>query len=246
MIACVAIEPVEDETLISQLLRLAEANGFRSVTEVHRRIEQEPPALNDLLHGPSETWLATAADRTGIDAACLFSGTRLGGRHRSVRRWRPQIESRIALYCPACLADDGAWRLAWLLPYVEVCPIHELLLVDHREHCSDPAEIKWRWHLADSTERLCNRKTCTMPLTAFAADPAPPEALARHKRLLDIEAEFRLRVLGNEFVELPGGRFAPRVLDTRWTRQRNRGDPPVRVELLDRPDWGVVHDVGER
>lgn len=246
MIACVDIEPVEDETLISQLVRLAEANGFRSVAEVHRRIEQEPPPLDELLYGPSETWLAVAADRTGIDAACLFSGTRLGGRHRSVRRWRPQIEARIAVYCPACLDDDGAWRLAWLLPYAEVCPIHELLLIDHREHCSDPFEIKRRWCLAESTDRLCDGKTCTMPLSVFAADPAPSEALARHKRLLEIEAEFRLRVLGDEFVELPGGRFAPRVLDVRWTRQRSRRDPPARVELLDRPDWGLVHRVGQR
>lgn len=246
MIACVDIEPVDDETLISQLVRLAEANGFRSVAEVHRRIEQEPPPLNDLLHGPPEMWLAAAAERTGIDATRLFSGTRLGGRHRSMRRWRPKIESRIAVYCPACLADDGAWRLAWLLPYSQVCPTHEVLLVDHREHCADPAEIKWRWCLAESTNRLCHRNTCRMPLTSFDADPASPKALARHMRLLEIEAEFRLRVLGDEYVELPGGRFAPRVLDTRVTQQSGRRDPRARVELLDRPDWGIVHRAGQR
>lgn len=246
MIAGVEIEPVEDETLISQLVRLAEANGFRSVAEVHRRIGAELPHLDDLLHGPSDSWLEVAADHTGIDTERLFSGTRLGGRHRSVRRWRPRIEARIGLYCPECISNDGAWRLAWLVPYAEVCPVHELLLIDHREHCANPSEIKLRWCLTESTRRLCHRKTCAMPLSAFAADPATPDALVRHQRFLEIEAEFRLRVLGDEHVELPGGRFAPRVLDTRSTRQRTRRDPPARIELLDRPDWGLVHRVGQR
>jgi len=246
MSPCVEIEPVDDETLISQLVRLAEANGFRSVQEVHRRIEQEPPSLSDLLHGPTEAWLEAAAGRTGIPRSQLFSGTRLGGRYRSIHRWQPTHEKRVSVYCPACLAADGAWRLSWLLPYARVCLTHKTVLVDHRNACCSPGTIAARWSLSRTTTRLCDRKICALSLADQVARPASNETLREHNRLLEIDAEFRLRVLSDEIVELPTGRHAPRVLDVRWIRPRVPREPSVRLQLLDRPDWGIVRRVGER
>jgi|GEM_PF-5825758 len=246
MIACVSIEPVEDETLISQLVRLAEANGLRSVADVHRRIGKQPPSLTDLVLGPSQRWLEAAAEMTGIDATCLLSGTRHGRRSPVVRAWNPALAANVAMYCPACLATDGAWRLSWLVPFAEVCSIHDLLLVDHREHCADPDGIERRWSVAESTDRLCNRRSCTLALSAFVADPAPWHVLAKYGRLREIEAEFRFRVLNNEYVDLPTGRYAPQVLDAHQIKPRERCDPSVRIEWRDRPDQGIAHRAGDR
>ena len=48
-------------------------------------------------------------------------------------------------FCPPCLREDGAWRLAWQLGWTAVCVRHQVLLarplpaMRHARHRSAPA-----------------------------------------------------------------------------------------------------------
>lgn len=228
--------PVEDETLVSQMLRVTEANGLPSVGQLYRRIRKpNGPPFALLLHGPPDAWIGSAEETTGIDAAHLLAGTRRGGRYPSLRTWRPVPDQRITVHCPACLRDDGAWRLSWLLPYAKVCRIHDLILVDHRRSCYDRRLLHARWMNTAGSTRICVSERCRFPWGGPRAEPATGGDCDEHDSLLRLDTAGLLRVTETPSTADGGDRDSPSVLDTIKIRPRHQYDPPGYLEFLDRP-----------
>ena len=228
--------PVHDETLVSQMLRVAEANGLNTVQKVYRRIHPAGnPHFSTLLHRPTDVWINAASETTGIKADHLIAGTRLDGAYPSLRTWVPTVDYRISVYCPGCLSDDGAWRLSWLLPYARVCLIHELLLVDHRLACDFPGQLNRRWSSVGSTTRICAAPGCGPRWFQRPAIQATQQQIWNHEDLLELETFGVLRLVGSRTENLPTGPTAPRVVGRRRVRSRLAYEPAAFLEYLDRP-----------
>jgi hypothetical protein len=69
-----------------------------------------------------------ALDLNGLDPENPQSLRRTG-----MREWAYLVGSH---YCPACLAEDQAWRIAWKLPFTFACERHQALLKDTCPLCS--------------------------------------------------------------------------------------------------------------
>jgi hypothetical protein len=66
---------------------------------------------------------------------------------------RPALDARRALtqrhgvqiwrsrFCPGCLREDGAWRVAWQLGWTLLCPRHQTLLARHCPECGDVPQV---------------------------------------------------------------------------------------------------------
>lgn len=227
--------PVDDETLLSQMLRVAEANGFDSVHKIYRRIQRPVPVpLAALIHGPPDAWIRTAEAVTGIDAAHLTAGTRRGGRYRSLRTWTPEVDQRLTVYCPACLADDAAWRLAWLLPYATVCHRHQLVLVDHRRSCHERRALRHSWlHGAGSTQ-ICTAERCRFPRGSRPAERASVSDLVGLRMLQAQDQAGTLRLVTSPSPTTSDDPTEPKVLDTRRIEARHEYEQPAYLEFLDR------------
>ena len=69
-----------------------------------------------------------AVNLTGLDPMDPQSLRRTG-----MREWAYMVGSH---YCPACLAEDQAWRVAWKLPFSFACERHQALLNDTCPLCA--------------------------------------------------------------------------------------------------------------
>ncbi|GGJ71286.1 TniQ family protein [Deinococcus aquiradiocola] len=69
-----------------------------------------------------------AVNLTGLDPEDSQSLRRTG-----MREWAYMVGSH---YCPACLAEDQAWRVAWKLPFSFACERHQALLNDTCPLCA--------------------------------------------------------------------------------------------------------------
>lgn len=166
-----SLDPLEDETLVGFILRLARHNGTTP---------EQVAARLGLMDGPGETpgvvspWLladmdkprlaraARAAHLTVAEADKLLlapMGHRYGLVSRRYRPWtsprqldRPNrwILVRTSQYCPSCLAGDGspqgalnggAWRRSWRLPVVFACVRHRQLLHRVCPACRTPGQF---------------------------------------------------------------------------------------------------------
>lgn len=228
--------PVEDETLVSQMLRLTHANGLDSVQRIYTRLQRgRVTPLHELLHGPPEEWIRQAAEVTGIDAAHLAAGTRRGGCYPSLRTWTPRVDQRITVYCPACLADDGAWRLLWLLPYARVCPDHDLLLIDHRRSCHARRGLHRRWVTAAGSTQLCTEERCRFPRGEFRIESCSHADLDNQDELLRLDLGGMLRLCKVPSTYADPESEPPQLYERQKVPSRHERDPATDIEFLDRP-----------
>lgn len=105
-------------------------------------------------------------------------------------------------FCPECLAeDDGAWRLAWKLPWSFACVRHEALLVDTCPSCG------LRAGNGRSDRSLTPVFMSQVPLAGCCGHARPQVPVAKGRAA--IRCDFGL--FGARSVDLAG---APRVLDS--------------------------------
>jgi len=79
-----------------------------------------------------EATLLSAYDGTALDLAGLDPLVPATTAPVGARQWAIFKGSRL---CPACLAEDGTWHLAWKLSTSAVCPRHRVLLEDSCPAC---------------------------------------------------------------------------------------------------------------
>lgn len=134
-------------------------------------------------------------DGRAFDLSELREHPGLAGARRVARRhWIFVAGSR---YCPACLADDGAWRLSWRLPWITCCPHHELRLCWRCPSCGQIPGVYGATHasvpqrtppVADTSR--CDLYTqeghCCADLTTTLPMPAEVQTLATSARLAAI------------------------------------------------------------
>ena len=76
--------------------------------------------------------LATYTGR-GINLDALIQQRTPAAARASARtQWVHLTGSR---FCPACLAQDGIWRLAWRLPWTACCLTHRIVLAHRCPAC---------------------------------------------------------------------------------------------------------------
>lgn len=171
------VVPIEGEFVASYVERLAAECGASIMHTLHTLGVVESPRQAALPSGwgidlPAEI-KATLADGTGlaipdVDAMLLrrydqiamdLRGFDPDDPHTSTeigkREWVYVVGSHL---CPLCLAEDGAWQLAWKLPWSFVCLRHGVLLVDTCPSCEGRIG--------------CGRRRLARP--AFATAPARP------------------------------------------------------------------------
>lgn len=142
-------KPEHLESLTSYLMRLAEANGIRTVDGLtavcfpnqDRRITRDladyPPTSMDVL-----VRVGGCAQQTLLETTFVHVGTKFG---RSIQ---PQPLSRFLSgsvaqhlrYCPICLAERELpyYSLVWRFCMVVGCPEHCCKLLDHCGRCERP------------------------------------------------------------------------------------------------------------
>jgi len=137
--------PIEDETWASYLTRAAANHGVSTaalgehlglrakghwVSGYGIFIEADAAAKTarglGIAQAAVEEMQLSHYDGRAFDLSELRQHPGLAGARRVARQhWIFVAGSR---YCPACLEDDGAWRLSWRLPWITCCPRHELRL----------------------------------------------------------------------------------------------------------------------
>ena len=150
------LSPVDGESLLGYLARYSHAFQFEP-GDVVRALGLDPAAdgvLAAARHGVSLSaeQLEHAAFATGITTEVL-EGMLLS---RYARRAFDQVSSGAAerqvwiwcsRFCPPCLREDGAWRLAWQLGWTAVCGRHQVLLRVRCPRCARAPEVgpRRRW-----------------------------------------------------------------------------------------------------
>ncbi len=166
-----SLDPLDDETLVGFLLRLARHNGTTPAQIASRmglmdEMSTAPGVVSPWLLAdmdkPRLVRAARAADLTVAEAGKLLlapMGHRYGLVSHLYRPWtspqqlgRPNrwVFMRTSQYCPPCLAGDdgplgrlygGAWKRAWRLPVVFACSRHQQLLSRTCPKCRAPAQF---------------------------------------------------------------------------------------------------------
>jgi hypothetical protein len=207
------LSPVEGESLLGYIVRYAHAFQFEP-GDVVRALGLEPavdgvsPAAR---HGVSLSaeQLEHAALATGITTEVL-EGMLLC---RYVGRAFDQVPSAAAerqvwiwcsRFCPPCLREDRAWRLAWQLGWTAVCVRHQTVLRvrcpdcaraprvgprcrwphDHQGSLSDPSRC---WHRHQ--QALCRANLDTADAVSVAGDDQVLSGQRRIDALLDGQLE---------------------------------------------------------
>jgi len=131
--------PYDNESLVGFLLRLTEAHGLQSPSQLLQQIRgksSQPPRASDI---------PRLADLCGCDPnaiASLFGFEFRDENRNAIWRIADQsltkryfISSRILSICPACLTDHKYLHAEWELTLNTACPIHGILLVSQCAHC---------------------------------------------------------------------------------------------------------------
>lgn len=215
----ITTEPAAGETWDSYLARASAAN-HSTVVDLAERIGLRPdgrwPAFHGVVISPdrrSATATALDLDEQTVDRMQLAAldqiaidlhdlpttRTLAAARAASRRAWVHYTGSR---YCPRCVAADGAWQLAWRLPWVTCCPTHRVVLAYRCPGCGQPVRsgrsvattrpVRGR---GPADGRLCTQAlpgtyghSCQADLTATVLRPATGAELGRDaavRRLLD-------------------------------------------------------------
>lgn len=133
--------------------------------------------------------LATASRNDPDSLRAVEYGSRFGSSkplaEQELSRW---FMAGSARFCPACLVEDGYWRVGWEFGWNSVCEVHGCLLVWRCPNCSavrrDKADIRTSHHLNPLRCRSCDH-----PFTATEAVEASDEQAATQVRLSCFAAE---------------------------------------------------------
>jgi hypothetical protein len=215
----VSVTPVDGEAIDSYLERLADANGM-TFSVLSRRVRFGGARTAFLAIAPDEQLVGnlatlstvptielergTANALPGINADGLDPASKKTWRTVAARGWPPEHGSAL---CAACLAADGAWRLAWRHPWVTACVRHRLWLVNTCPACRH----RFRSHRTplrpvDAPAGTCGNpggargRNCPQPLAELRGEPAASEVLLSQQRIDAAVAGQRVVVL-DEMVE---------------------------------------------
>lgn len=154
-------QPLEGESLLGFLLRLADRNAY--------------PNLQLLLASAGWRFDRQFVESIGVvehelgltrDALCALAPAHDGC--APVRRWRFQRHTSLAV-CPLCMAERASHRAEWRHAMVVACPDHGQLLQDTCPSCGD------RLRPGTSGLRGC---ACGLPFADFQQVPAPSGLIA--------------------------------------------------------------------
>lgn len=205
------------EALDSYLEHLARTNHMRTA-DVARSLTSATDTTRFLMLSPTERTLHVLAGLTGLEPARLrastlahYEGTILDltgldpHRHASYRTvagrgWLPGAGTQI---CPECLAETGAWKIAWRLPTTTTCTTHGTYLLTICPGCDKPFRAPRHGLLRPvgstticGNSRRARGQHCRTDLSALTAPPADTQCLARQKRYDTAVAENAATVLG--------------------------------------------------
>ena len=172
----VSVTPHPGESIESWLEHLADANGLTTAQLLgatgrgragnrYRTLAPSPETITRLADlarvDERDVYAATLAafDGTALDLTGLDPADRHSYRQVAARGWAPSHGTQI---CPACLADDDAWRSAWRLLIVTTCAQHQSLLVARCPSCRRPFRDQRHSHL----RRVGAATVCGNPLGA--------------------------------------------------------------------------------
>ncbi len=120
--------PLQDEGPKGYLLRLAEENWIplRALHELGLIYDYRTLIAQGLL--PDERIDPDLHKAVTTTAKLLTTSQRVWN-HKHCR------------FCPVCLADDAYWRVGWELLYYDVCPKHNVWLIDQCSSCG--GKVSW-------------------------------------------------------------------------------------------------------
>ncbi len=122
-------------------------------------------------------------------------------RQVAARGWTPAHGTQI---CPACIAENGVWKIAWRLLLVTACTDHGLVLVAECRSCGRPSRDQRHSHLRRvGAATVCGNplgqgplKQCQHDLTSLPREPTSPTVQATQARIDAALAGNRVAVLG--------------------------------------------------
>jgi hypothetical protein len=198
----ISVPPRPDE---SWLEHLADANGL-TTAQLLATIRRTGATTRYLTLAPSaetiariaalarvdekDVYAATLAsyDGTALDLTGLDQADRYSYRQVAARGWTPAHGTQI---CPACIAENGVWKIAWRLLPVTACTDHGVDLVAECPSCGRPFRDQRHSHLRRvGAATVCGNplgqgpvKQCQHDLTTLGAVPASPTVLATQARI---------------------------------------------------------------
>lgn len=199
------------EALDAYLERVADANYLTTARLIEMVRAGHDTTTAYLMLAPTPVTLERIALLTGADSVALqnatlaaYDGTSLdlhgldpahqcSFRTVSARGW---ISGRGTQICPACLADDGIWRVAWRLATTTVCRTHGTYLLAACPGCQRPFRDQRHSPLRIvGPQAVCGnplgqgpRRQCRVDLTTLTTEPADEGCLQRQARQDTAEA----------------------------------------------------------
>jgi len=214
----VSVTPRPGESIESWLEHLADANGLTTAQLLgatgrgragnrYLTLAPSPETITRLASlarvDEQHVHAATLAafDGTALDLTGLDPNDRHSYRQVAARGWAPAHGTQI---CPACLAEDGAWRSAWRLLIVTACTRHQSLLVARCPSCRRPFRDQRHSHLRlVGAATVCGNplgagptKQCQHDVATIPTKPASEDALALQRRVDAALAGQAVPVLG--------------------------------------------------
>jgi hypothetical protein len=214
----VSVTPRPGESIESWLEHLADANGLTTAQLLGATgrgragtrfltLAPSPETITRLASlarvDEQHVYAATlsAFDGTALDLTGLDPADRHSYRQVAARGWTPAHGTQI---CPACLAEDGAWRSAWRLLIVTACTRHQSLLVARCPSCRRPFRDQRHSHLRlVGAATVCGNplgagptKQCQHDVATIPTKPASEDALALQRRVDAALAGQAVPVLG--------------------------------------------------
>ncbi|UWP89156.1 TniQ family protein [Aliiroseovarius crassostreae] len=119
--------PLQGESLVGFLRRLASLNAFSHVAEFYCHIGQ--PYGRPMLENLSELAEALGVGETSLSAIAP-----------KIQPCDPALEWRFQRsqtdpVCPSCIAEGQAWQQRWRHSLVSACDVHKTVLLDHCPRC---------------------------------------------------------------------------------------------------------------
>lgn len=169
--------PHSDESLSGYLLRVAETNGYSSVSWLFDMADLPMRALTSPMN------LGSLARRLDADLADLQRRTYWPppGRTKAYSQFfghavrKFQLLRQTARVCPDCLKQSAYCRNTWDIRLAVACHYHSKLMVESCPNCS--RRLTWR------RKKVCNCGYCGFDLRDHSVGAAPEPVLALMKRL---------------------------------------------------------------
>ncbi|WP_134772220.1 TniQ family protein [Ornithinimicrobium flavum] len=199
----IAVPPVEDEHVLSWIWRVAHrygmsvhaalsALGVPSRSSSTRRVQAAVEPHADLLTSQLGPTPLSVGMRSPTSGAVMLE-KELDRYLTSYATGR--VPAPTFGYCPACLAQTGAWPRAWQTRLPGICTTHEVFLLDRCPDCRHRPFSTPSWMSVTTEPCVCpqvtatgtrprtTRQRCGTDLRTPQAAPATPEQIALMIRL---------------------------------------------------------------